>query len=373
MVEEVFDFRPPKSNSLKPGVSGLMRVKNDAEFIEACVESCIPALDELIIVFNGCTDNSEDIIRKCGDMYPDKIRVYEYTPQVLANNMNESEYREALSLPKDSPRLLCNYYNFVLSKARYSHAVKIDADQLYFTDTLRHWCDIARGKKKIERRFPDYNLGKFVFNYFRLIRKLSIMTGHRLPTSGLRWSKKTINAYLHYAEVGFSEGTHTLSLSGLNVYKSQNNEWFVPMGLKCEPMNILPPFNGENDHLIFKISNQTYYKPLVSEYYNMQRTTSYSLIEEMEHPYTPINVGFCWYHLNSCRRGYAKKADEAFQKHSGSYMKLHKFLASSFERIERKSDKSMFTLYQRILFGFLFPNMKNDFQNQLLTFEPAND
>ncbi len=39
-----------------PGVSGILRVKNDAEFLEECIESCIPALDELIIVYNGCTD-----------------------------------------------------------------------------------------------------------------------------------------------------------------------------------------------------------------------------------------------------------------------------------------------------------------------------
>lgn len=350
----------------------MMRVKNDAEFIEACVESCIPALDELIIVFNGCTDNSEDIIRKCADMYPDKIRVYEYLPQVLANNMNESEYSEALSLPKDSPRLLCNYYNFVLSKARYSHAVKIDADQLYFTEILRHWCDIARGRK-IEKRTGDYFLGKLVFNYFRLIRKLSVAANHRLPTSGLKCNKRMKDAYLHYAEVSFSEGTHTVSLSGLNLYKSRADEWFVPLGLKSKPMNILPPFNGENDHLIFKISDKTYYKPLVSEYYNLQRTSNYSLIEEMEHPYTPINVGFCWFHLNACRRSYSANAEEAFRRHPGSYMGLHDFIQSSFDKIERKSDKSMFTVYQRILFSFLYRNMKSDLKNYEPTFEPGND
>ena len=35
-----------------------MRVKNDGQFIERCIESCIDALDELIVVHNDCTDNS---------------------------------------------------------------------------------------------------------------------------------------------------------------------------------------------------------------------------------------------------------------------------------------------------------------------------
>ena len=34
------------------GITGLMRVKNDKDFIERCVESCIGALDELVIVLS---------------------------------------------------------------------------------------------------------------------------------------------------------------------------------------------------------------------------------------------------------------------------------------------------------------------------------
>ena len=49
---------------LKRGVSGIMRVKNDAEFIKASVESCIDALDELIIVYNDCSDNSPQVIEE---------------------------------------------------------------------------------------------------------------------------------------------------------------------------------------------------------------------------------------------------------------------------------------------------------------------
>lgn len=42
----------------------LLRVKNDAEFLAESIDSCIGALDELIIVYNGCTDESPNIIKK---------------------------------------------------------------------------------------------------------------------------------------------------------------------------------------------------------------------------------------------------------------------------------------------------------------------
>lgn len=356
-MEEVLDFMPPKADRLKPGVSGLMRVKNDAEFIEACIDSCLPALDELIIVYNDCTDSSESIIRECASKYPHKIRVYKYPAQVLANNLTEAEFQYVISLPENSPHLLCNYYNFALSKANYSHAVKIDADQIYFTDYLQRWCDITRnGKGKKQRR--KYILGKFVFNYFRIIRKISIISGKRVHISSFKFGKHLIDAYLHYAEIGFCKESLTLSLSGLNVYKHYISGWFIPLGRKCDPMNILPPFNGENDHLIFKITDKTFYKPLVSKYYNLQHTSSYSVIEEMVHPYIPINVGFCWHHLNACRMAYSQKTEESFKKHRDSYMRINEFLNTDFKSIEKKSDKSMFTLYQRILFSFLFENLK---------------
>lgn len=50
------------------GVSGIMRVKNYAAFIEASIDSCINALDELIIVYNDCSDNSPELNTSHGFM-----------------------------------------------------------------------------------------------------------------------------------------------------------------------------------------------------------------------------------------------------------------------------------------------------------------
>ena len=95
------------------GVSGIMRVKNDAEFITASIESCINALDELIVVYNDCTDNSAEIIDIMHQRYPQKIRVFEYPYRVLGVGLTKDEYEAAKELPDDSPELLCNYYNLL--------------------------------------------------------------------------------------------------------------------------------------------------------------------------------------------------------------------------------------------------------------------
>lgn len=69
------------------GVTGLLRVKNDAEFLALCIDSCIEALDELVIVYQPCDDDSPRIIESKRRQYPDKIRTYFYRPVVLSHHL----------------------------------------------------------------------------------------------------------------------------------------------------------------------------------------------------------------------------------------------------------------------------------------------
>ncbi|MFK1890171.1 hypothetical protein ACIXEL_14470 [Bacteroides fragilis] len=119
------------------GVSGLLRVKNDAEFLELCIDSCIDALDELIISYQKCDDDAPEIIEKKRLQYPDKIKVYFYEPLIMSHNLTKEEFEHVRSFPFDSVHLLCNYYNYTLSKVSYRFAVKIDADQIYFSAKLK--------------------------------------------------------------------------------------------------------------------------------------------------------------------------------------------------------------------------------------------
>lgn len=75
-----------KSN-LKNGLSGILRVRNEEEFVEACIDSCIEALDELIIVYNDCTDATPDIIEQKRIEYPEKIKIYPYEYEIYDQSL----------------------------------------------------------------------------------------------------------------------------------------------------------------------------------------------------------------------------------------------------------------------------------------------
>ena len=48
---------------MRPGLTGFMRAKNEGRFIGVCIDSVIDALDELIVVYNDCTDDTEAVLR----------------------------------------------------------------------------------------------------------------------------------------------------------------------------------------------------------------------------------------------------------------------------------------------------------------------
>lgn len=345
------------------GVSGIMRIKNDAEFIIDSVESCIDALDELVVVYNDCEDNSAEIIELMRQRYPDKIRVFEYLHKVYGVGLSKEEYEFAKSLPDDSPALLCNYYNFALSKVRYEYAIKIDADQIYFKEKLKYWCDIVRGKK-----LEDGNvyLGAIFHYYFLVYRFLSIKLNTRLPIMPVwlaRWVKPH---YERYAVKMMRLGKSCLSFSGVNVYK--DNIWEVSLGLENKVINILPPFNGEGDHLLFKVSDKTLYRKFDMDYYNLISNSSYSLIEEFVHPYKPMFMGFCWFHMNAMRCRLKDRVLQVKKDNPKSFEIIGSLLKHNYCDVEKKADKRIHSLYQRILFSYIYNSDKesiNEYYNIL--------
>ena len=60
-----YKFNPTDlKKTRKLGISGLMRVKNEEKFLSLSIDSCIDALDELIICYQKSDDNSAEIIEK---------------------------------------------------------------------------------------------------------------------------------------------------------------------------------------------------------------------------------------------------------------------------------------------------------------------
>lgn len=354
-----------QNKNLKIGISGLMRVKNDAELIEASIDSCIDALDELIIVYNDCTDDTPVLIEKKQRQYPDKIKVYEYKYKVYGSNLSKEEYEYALNLPEDSPHLLCNYYNYTLSKANYSYAMKIDADQIYFTERLKELCDLCRFTHKGKKGLY-YWIGFCFHYYFLLYRFVCIKLKKKFPLLPSWLICLFTSSYIKYAQYRFSMKNGCLSLSGINVF-NDGVKWYVPLGKKDNLINILPPYNGENDHLIFKVSSETYYKCVDMPYYNILTSAKYSLIEEFIHPYKPMFMGFAWFHLNSMRESCRLKVLEVKNKYPDRFVEVEKFVSLNFNEVERRTDKAINTLYQRLLFAFIHTAYKS-FIKKNLTF-----
>mgnify|MGYP001102143693 CR=1 FL=1 len=159
---------------LKNGLSGIMRVKNEARFVAACIDSCIEALDELVIVYNDCTDKTPEIMECKRQQYPDKIKIYPYNHHILATNLSKEELDYVMSLPEDSPILFCSQCNFALSKVSYKYAMLIDADQLYFADEIKKWRGVCAKTLEVKWK-PNLFLGWAFAAYISLYRRLSTL------------------------------------------------------------------------------------------------------------------------------------------------------------------------------------------------------
>ena len=330
----------------KKGVSGIMRIRNEKDFIEPCIESCISVLDELVIVYNDCTDGSEEVIERIRMEYPDKIKVFNYPYKVLGVGLTKEEYEYAKSLPADSPQLLCNYYNFALSKVSYQYAIKIDADQMYFSDVLEEYCDLCREDAHRFRKSHIY-LGKLFQSYLSLFRYLSMRSNKLLPFMPNWLGKYAATYYKAYAKKLFIDGKACLSFSGINVVEDKGDT-YVCMGLKSDEFNILPPFNGEGDHVLFKVSEDTYYQPFDMSYYKKLRNTTYSLIEIFIHPYRIMPVGYAQ------RKEYINRVLEVKKRRPEAFVKIADFLKSGYNQILRQTDPAMFNHFQRVLFAYVY-------------------
>lgn len=151
MKSDFGEFRFTPSMLATPrslGISAYMRIKNGAEFLQLAIESHLPFYDEIVAVHNDCTDNTEEILLKLQAQHPDKIRVFHYLPRVAKPGSEEQR-----KTPNDSVHGMANYYNYALSKVRYSVAAKLDDDHLAIPCKLaplveRIRADIATGKRQ---------------------------------------------------------------------------------------------------------------------------------------------------------------------------------------------------------------------------------
>jgi glycosyltransferase involved in cell wall biosynthesis len=145
------------------GISAFMRIKNGEDYLKASILSIINQIDELICVFNGCTDNTEKILLELEKQYPAKMVVYKYIPEVYP--VNSEKY---LNTEENSVHSLVYYYNFALSKTTKKYCMKLDDDQIYFSNKLLEL------KKEMDLSKENYTIGIKGINLFDFKNELYI-------------------------------------------------------------------------------------------------------------------------------------------------------------------------------------------------------
>jgi hypothetical protein len=115
-----------------PGISAFMRIRNGEEFLEATIRSHIECFDEIVAVYNQCTDRTESILLSLRQEFGPRLRVIHYVDRVFPPGSEGHA-----STPPDSPHSLVNYYNAALAATRHAIATKLDDDHLAIAGATR--------------------------------------------------------------------------------------------------------------------------------------------------------------------------------------------------------------------------------------------
>jgi hypothetical protein len=136
-----------------PGISGYMRLKNEAEFLDRTIETHIDGLDELIVTFNDCSDETPEICHRWQKKHPDKIKVYEYEPKVVPFSTPEARQIETRS-----PNSFANYSNYAMSLTNRRIVLRVDGDHSVVRRRFLPTCDYVRKHLPPYTHYPIYGL-----------------------------------------------------------------------------------------------------------------------------------------------------------------------------------------------------------------------
>lgn len=329
--------------SYNKGLSGIIRAKNEGRFLSACIDSCINSLDELIVVYNDCSDDTEIVLAEKVKQYPGKLKVYPFNNHILSHNLSKEEFEYAISLPEDSVRLHSTQCNYALSKVTYQYAMKIDPDQIYFADEIKKWRDVCCLDQSVHWSV-SFILGWIFMMYISVYRRISSRLGYpfiqMLPDKLVSFFKRYYSIYIKWK---LQKGDVAVSFSGVNLF--WDTDWTIPF----DKFNIHPPYNGEGDTLLFRVSENTFF----SRYYNIDKRP-YTVVEKFNHPYKVVLADSpIWFHLHANRTYCVEKVRKVKKDHPELFVSLEEFLKMNYKEVLRKMDPQVNTLYQRILFALV--------------------
>ena len=153
--EVLIDLEQPK-HQLNPGISLIIRAKNEELNIPHCIESVVDLVDEIIFVDNGSTDNTYKLVEEYDKIY-NNIKLYKYNIKVTRAG---EDHKSAME--RDDKNTLGLFYNWCLSKATYYNVFKWDAD---FICIRNNFIDLVKlyNLKNRNDKFAIWFTGKTLF------------------------------------------------------------------------------------------------------------------------------------------------------------------------------------------------------------------
>jgi len=121
----------------EPGLSAMLRLKNEAQFIGYCIESIIDWFDEIVVCLQNSTDSTEAQICRFND---DKIKLYHYEFDSWPNG-DGYDKQDATDV-----RSRTFFYNWCLEKTTRRHVCKWDGDMVamdWLGDSVRGLIDVG--------------------------------------------------------------------------------------------------------------------------------------------------------------------------------------------------------------------------------------
>ena len=174
-------------------ITWIARLKNSADFLELCVESFLPYLDEIILSAEQSTDDTNIICQRLANKYPDKIKYYLYDHKVIFR-----DYDWELPPTSDSVHSFAYYTNRSFSKATYQYVMRLDDDLLPFPDVWEKMRAYI-----LDKNPQEYLLYSWI-NILKQWNRVGVMKS--LPLCGTWWDNSIypVNEFCYFSQIPWS-------------------------------------------------------------------------------------------------------------------------------------------------------------------------
>jgi len=136
------------------GISAMIRVKNEEEFLYPAVKSIAGCVDEILLIDNLSSDRTPEIIRTLAAEHPDKVVPLAYPHRVARWGV---ENRDAAAGAANAPHAVHVYYNWCLERCTRPFVLKWDGDMVAL-DRFGEWLERWRRSDRLVLAFCGANV-----------------------------------------------------------------------------------------------------------------------------------------------------------------------------------------------------------------------